>query len=227
MAPFGLELFDPNLTPKEAVQQQRLLAERLQFPPLEKKVKWVAGADVAYSRETGKHVAAIVILEIPELNVVEMQTVSGTTTFPYIPGLLSYREIPVLLKTFEKIKKMPDVILCDGQGIAHPRGLGLASHLGLLFGIPTVGCAKSRLVGEYRMPGKNKGCHTPLTYKEEIVGAVLRTRTGVKPIFVSPGCHIDLESSLAVVMQCVTRFRLPEPTRLADLEVGKRLRLKH
>lgn len=172
----------------------------------------VAGADVSYKGDVAR--AAIVVMR--DLRPVEQVVVDGRIGFPYIPGLLSFREIPPLLAAWKKIKSRPDVIIVDGHGIAHPRRLGIASHLGLVLGVPTIGCAKSRLCGEYREPLQDRGASSPLLHKGETVGAVLRTRKGCKAVYVSTGHRISLRSAIAVVLRCAPRYRLPEPQRLAD-----------
>jgi len=210
-----------DISPKEAANVQRELLSKISLKPLKGKVRYVAGADVSYSRGDPRLFAAVVVLKLPELEVVEVKTYMGEATFPYISGFLAFREIPVLLEVFRELKTVPDVVLCDGQGIAHPRRMGLASHLGLWLNVPTIGCAKTRLVGEYEMPREEKGSWSELVDRDECVGVVLRTRKKVKPIFVSPGHLIDLESSVRVVKSCVGRYRIPEPTRLAHIEVNR------
>jgi deoxyribonuclease V len=215
------KLHDWNLSPKEGRALQGKLASRVQHRPLPRSVNLVAGADVAFSREHERFFATVVVLTFPALEIVEEVSAWVRPTFPYVPGLLSFREGPVLEKAFEKLTKTPDVVIFDGQGIAHPRRLGLAAHMGLWLGIPTVGCAKSRLVGEHRQPGKRKGQSTRLLDSGEKIGEVLRTRDGVKPVYVSPGHLADFETSTRLVLRCCTKYRLPEPTRLADIEVAR------
>lgn len=168
--------------------------------------------------------AGIIIYTFPEMVELERKSVVSELEFPYVPGLLAFREAPVLLKVCEKLETEPDVVIFDGQGIAHPRGMGIASHMGLFLRKPTIGCAKSRLVGEYREPGRNVGDWTPLKLSDKVVGAVLRTRKDVKPVFVSPGHMIDLPSSIETIITCLDRTRVPKPTREADHFVGA---LKH
>jgi deoxyribonuclease V len=177
----------------------------------------VAGVDAAYSK-IGRHLfGAAVVMTLPELAVVESAGVSGPVSFPYIPGLLSFREAPILLDALQKLRQRPDLILVDGQGIAHPRGLGLAAHLGLLVGIPTIGCAKSRLGGEFDELKPEEGSFCPLRWNEKRVGWVLRSRPEGRPLFVSPGHLISLEESLALTRQCLGKYRLPLPLREAHL----------
>jgi deoxyribonuclease V len=172
----------------------------------------VAGADVSYKND----VARAVIVVMRDLQPVEQVVVEEPIPFPYIPGLLSFREIPPLLSAWRQLKTVPDVVIVDGQGIAHPRRLGIASHLGLLLGVPTIGCAKSRLCGEHQEPPPERGAWTPLIHKGETVGAALRTRAGCNVVYVSTGHRISLEGAISVVLACAPRYRLPEPQRLAD-----------
>jgi deoxyribonuclease V len=180
----------------------------------------IAGCDVSVEREAGRVFAAIVLLDWPGLDMVAVATAVGNADFPYVPGYLSFREGPVLEKAFARLPRRPDVAVFDGQGIAHPRRFGLACHLGVLWDVPSIGCAKSRLVGEAREPGAEKGDWTPLVDRGERVGSVLRTRTGVKPVWVSPGHRVDQAGARRVVLEACTRYRLPEPTRLAHREVN-------
>jgi len=172
---------------REAVEIQKALRPQLVFKEFRSKIVFVAGADVSCSKKTDRLWAGVIVLRYPGFEKVEERWVEETSTFPYVPGLLSFREIPPLLKAFQRIAHEPDLIFCDGQGIAHPRGMGLASHLGLLLERPTIGCAKSRLVGEFAEVGQERGDFSPLLYKGKKTGAVVRTRSGVKPLFVSPG----------------------------------------
>lgn len=210
-----------NLSPKEAVECQRKLVQQLVSKPLEK-VRWVAGADISYSRFKPELFASVVVIDLEEkMKVVEIATAVGRAEFPYISGFLAFREIPTLLKAFENLRLTPDVIICDGQGIAHPRGLGIASHLGLWLDIPTIGCGKSRLVGEFKVPSQEKGGRSSLIYQSKEVGAVVRSKNKVAPLFISSGHLIDLESSLQVIQNCLTSYRLPEPIRIAHAAVNE------
>jgi len=216
----------PNLHPwhvtyAEARHLQEELASQVRVVKLARLIRLVAGADVALHRKSHLFFATVVVLTYPDLDVVEQVTARQRSDFPYIPGLLSFREAPVLLKAFARLRHEPDAVIFDGQGLAHPRRLGLASHMGLWLGRPTVGCAKSRLIGEYDEPGRSKGEWTPLTDGGDQIGVVLRTRTDVKPVFVSPGHLIDFEGARRLVLECTSRYRLPEPTRLADIAVGE------
>ncbi len=211
------ELHAWDVPPGEAVQIQEQLRARVHLGGRLKGVRYVAGADVSASRRSQRIWAGVVVMRYPGLTKVEERWAEGETTFPYIPGLLSFREIPIILEALRQIRICPDVLLCDGQGRAHPRGLGLASHLGLLVNRPTIGCAKSRLVGTFSSMGREKGDRASLIYREEVVGKVLRTRAGVKPLFVSPGNRIGMEESIRIVLHCCPKFRIPEPIRQAHL----------
>jgi deoxyribonuclease V len=211
-----------NVSPREAIEIQNRLSQRIQITPLdESTVHSVAGADTCMSRKIGALWAGVVVLSYPGLEKIEEKWITGKANFPYVPGLLSFREIPALIKAFQSLKSTPDLVICDGQGIAHPRRLGLASHLGLVLDIATIGCAKSRLVGEFSKVGPSRGDFSPLLHGGEVVGAVLRTRSEVRPTFVSPGHKITLEESIKIVLGCCTKYRLPEPTRQAHLLVNR------
>jgi deoxyribonuclease V len=181
---------------------------------------FIAGVDISVNRWAKTGTGAVVVLSYPSLEPVEIQTVTNRIEFPYIPGLLSFREAPLLLAACEKLTVTPDLVMVDGQGIAHPRRMGLASHLGLCLDIPTIGCAKSRLCGTHEEPGNEAGSYTVLLDNGEVIGAVLRTRTGVKPVYVSIGHRIDLHSAVSRVLACCRGYRLPEPTRLAHQAAG-------
>jgi len=189
-------------------------------------VQTVAGADVAFLRERNLACAAVVVLAYPSLDEIERRWAAAEIRFPYVPGLLSFREIPVLVRAFEKLAARPDVVLFDGQGIAHPRRIGLAAHAGLILDVPSVGCAKSRLVGEAAEPRPEVGEWSPLRDGEEVIGAVVRTRRGVKPVYVSIGHRVSLPTAIRLVLGCLDRTRIPKPTREADRyadEVKRRL----
>lgn len=181
----------------------------------------VAAADVSYNKRDPILHAAVVVVEAGTLRVLERSGVSMEARFPYVPGYLSFREVPPLLEAFRRLEIEPDVVLCDGQGLAHPRRLGLACHLGLWLDRPTVGCAKSRLIGEHDEPGPRKGDRTPLLDRGEVVGAVLRTRDRIRPVYVSPGHRCDLDGAISVVMDTLRRTRLPEPARSAHNHVNE------
>ncbi len=186
--------------------------------------KFVAGVDISVDRERGTATGAVVVLDYPQLGLVETKVVSGRVDFPYVPGLLSFREAPLTLATFQQLSVTPDLVLVDGQGIAHPRRLGLASHLGLFLDTPTIGCAKSRLCGSHRVPDEEAGSYAELVDRGETIGAALRTRPGASPIYVSIGHRVDLEAAIYWVLECCRGYRLPEPTRLAHLAAGGNLK---
>lgn len=200
---------------------QVALAPRVVVAPLGGVPRMVAGADVAYDDVTGSAFAAVVVLTWPALEEIEVRTAVGAVRFPYVPGYLSFRELPILLRAFARVRSDPDVVLCDGQGIAHPRGLGLASHLGLFLDRPTIGCAKSRFVGEHDEVGPRRGDRTPLRLGGREIGAVLRTRERARPIYVSVGHRVDLDQACALALASSRGSRVPEPTRRADRRVAE------
>jgi deoxyribonuclease V len=185
--------------------------------------RFVAGVDISVNRVSGTATGAVVVLNYPDLELAEVRLAQGKLEFPYVPGLLSFREAPLMLEAYQKLDVVPDLILVDGQGIAHPRRLGIASHLGLWLDKPTIGCAKSRLCGEHGMPGDGFGDYTELVYEGEVVGAVLRTKPGVNPLYISVGHRVDLQGAIDWVLNCCCGYRLPEPTRFAHLAAGGNL----
>ena len=197
--------------------QERLATQVIRENQLEP-VTSIAGVDVGIRADTAQ--AAVVVLNYPQLEVVDYALAARPVTFPYVPELLSFREGPVILEALEKVTRSPELLIFDGQGIAHPRRLGIASHIGLIVDLPTIGCAKSRLCGSYEEPAFEWGSYTFLTDKGEIVGAVVRTRSGVKPVFVSIGHRIDLSTSVDYVLNCCRGYRLPETTRWAHRLAG-------
>jgi deoxyribonuclease V len=205
---------------------QRELAMRIVEKQIPAQLKLVAGIDVSYNRGSDIFYAAAVVVRIKDMETVEIATATAIATFPYIPGLLSFREGPVALKVLELLESTPDVVIFDGHGKAHPRRLGLASHIGLFLDVPTIGCAKSLLIGSYREPSPRKGSACNLVDKQETIGKVLRTRDHVKPVFVSTGNNADLDSAVALVKKCCAGYRLPEPTRRAHLAVNEYRRLR-
>jgi len=209
--------------PQSAVALQRELKERVITRGRPRRVRCVAGVDLAAGRGQNDARGAVVLLDYPGLNLVEKSVVGGRLDFPYVPGLLSFREMPLLLRACAALRHRPDLVLVDGQGLAHPRRLGLACHLGLFLKVPTIGCAKSRLCGEAEMPGDERGDYRDLTADGEIIGAVLRTRRGVKPLWVSAGHLISLAAAREWVLNCGRGYRLPEPTRLAHLAAAGNL----
>ena len=209
---------------KEAVRIQNDLRKQLILRKEFVNPGLVAGADVSYSKKNARFYAMVIVFKLPELIPIEEITATRSVEFPYIPGLLSFREAPVLLEAFKKIKNVPDVVIVDGQGIAHPRGLGLASHLGLILDLPTVGCAKNRLTGQYQEVADKAGSYEFLRINGRVMGAVLRTKKGVKPVFISPGHRIDLTSSIELVLKTTKGYRLPEPTRQAHIKGGQNVK---
>lgn len=210
-----------NLSEMEAVKLQQELSLKMIREDQLAEVNYIAGVDVAYSEHSDKLIAAIVILEASSLHIIESVVVEDTVHFPYIPGLFSFREIPPLLKAFKQIKTAPQLIVCDGQGMAHPRRFGLASHLGVLFDIPAIGCGKTKLLGEFQDPGRTRGSSSPLVDHGEVIGAVLRTQDHIKPIFVSIGHRISLATACEWILKLSPKYRLPETTRQADQLVNK------
>ncbi len=185
--------------------------------------RFIAGVDISAEKARGMATGAVVVLQYPELRPVETKVIAGNLDFPYIPGLLSFRESPLILDACEQLSITPDLVLVDGQGVAHPRRFGLASHLGLCLGLPTIGCAKSLLCGIYKTPGVEPGSYAEVVDGGETIGVALRTKLGVKPIYVSIGHKIDLQTAICWVMKCCRGYRLPEPTRLAHLAAGENL----
>lgn len=204
-----------DLTPKEAIALQKQLREYVRVEDDYGEIRTVAGVDVGFEKHNSITRAAIAVLDYPSLELKISAIARQPTRFPYVPGLLSFREIPAVLEALQQLDELPDLLLCDGQGIAHPRRLGIATHLGLLLDRPTIGVGKSRLLGTYEEPGMEKGQWSPLFDKGEAIGCVLRSRTGVKPLYISPGHRIGLNSAREWVMRCLTRYRLPETTRWA------------
>ncbi|HEY9727538.1 MAG TPA: deoxyribonuclease V [Chroococcales cyanobacterium] len=204
------------LTAEEAIAIQNQLQPEVITEDRLGEVRYVAGVDMGFEEEGTVSRAAVAVLSFPDLQLQETALARRPTTFPYIPGFLSFREIPAVIDALEKVSLTPDLILCDGQGIAHPRRFGIACHLGVLADIPTIGVAKSLLVGKHDELPEEKGSWQALRYRREIVGAVLRSRTGVKPLYVSPGHRISLATAIDYVLRCTTKYRLPETTRWAD-----------
>lgn len=211
-----------DLAPREAIALQKRLAGDVIVGDRLGPVRSVAGVDVGF--EDGGRVtrAAVVILGFPDLAVRSTTIARRPTRFPYVPGLLSFRELPAVLDAFERLPETPDLVLCDGQGIAHPRRLGIASHLGLWLDLPTIGVGKSRLVGTHGEVPEEKGAWCALEDRGETIGAVVRTRAGVRPVYVSSGHRVSLPSAIAWVLACTTRYRLPETTRAADRAASRR-----
>lgn len=206
---------------KKARMIQEILKDKVKITPLKKSPKYIAGVDAAFLYD--KVIGVACLYKYPDLILTEEVYAVTEALFPYIPGFLSFREGPAIIKAIKGLKTKPDVILFDGQGIAHPRGLGIASHIGVLLDLPTIGCAKSRLIGEFREPGTKKGTWSFLRYNGKIAGAVMRTKDNVRPLFVSPGNRIDLRGSLDIVLGCIRKYRIPEPLRRADF-ISKKIK---
>lgn len=207
---------DPDLTPARARAVQEELAPRVVTEDRLGPIRRVAGADVAF-RDGGRTAqAGACVLAYPSLDVLDTAVVRLPVTFPYVPGLLAFRELAPVVDALRRMPVRPDVIVCDGHGIAHPRRFGLACYVGLVTGIPTIGVAKSRFIGDHEMPGPGRGAWEILWHRGEAVGSVVRTRTGVRPVFVSPGHLVDQAAAREVALACVPRYRVPEPTRRAD-----------
>ncbi|HEY0721423.1 MAG TPA: deoxyribonuclease V [Gammaproteobacteria bacterium] len=204
-----------DITPKEAVALQRRMCALVERCDRLGEVHLVAGVDVGYEANNTITRAAVAVLRFPELTVESYAIARLPTTFPYVPGLLSFREIPAVLQALEQLPRLPDLLLCDGQGIAHPRRFGIAAHLGVLTDLPAIGVAKSRLIGAHGELPQEKGRWVPLCDHEEVVGAVVRSRNGVSPLYVSLGHRVSLATAIHYVLACTTRYRLPETTRWA------------
>ena len=207
-----------RLSPKRAVALQRELAGRVRAQPLNASPRLLAGVDCAF--EATHCLASVVLWDAESGEDVEAHSVERVLHFPYVPGLLSFREAPAVLAALRKLRQTPDVIVCDGHGFAHPRRMGIACHVGLLTGIPTLGVGKTRLVGEHDEPGATRGSATPLIHRDEVIGTVLRTRDDVRPVYVSIGHRIELADATRLTLAAARGFRLPEPTRRADRAVA-------
>jgi deoxyribonuclease V len=204
-----------NLIPSEAIALQNRLRQQVIDSDAFKEPKCIAGVDVGFEADGSVTRAAVVVLSFPTLQPLETSVARLPTTFPYIPGLLSFREMPAILQALSKLNQPPDIFLCDGQGMAHPRRFGLACHLGVYTNIPSVGVAKTRLIGSHGPLPEEKGSWVPLIHKGETIGAVLRTRSGVKPLYISIGHKVSLQRAIELVLACTTRYKLPETTRAA------------
>lgn len=204
-----------KVTVEEAIQIQENLRQRILLKNTFSKVRTIGGADVSYRKDGDLLFGATVVVSFPKMETLEIATGVGKVAFPYIPGLLSFREGPILIKTFQKLKIKPDIMIFDGQGIAHPRGVGLASHLGLWFDRPSIGCAKTPLLDESVTPKPSKGSFELIRRGKNEVGAVLRTKDKVRPVFVSPGHRVDLPTSIQIILESCQGFRIPEPLRRA------------
>jgi deoxyribonuclease V len=211
-----------QVSAKEAIAIQESLRPQVVCEDRFGPIRTVAGIDVGFEEGGGITRAAVVVLRYPGLELAETSIVRRPTTFPYIPGLLSFREAPAVLEAIERLRALPDLLMCDGQGFAHPRRLGLASHLGLWTDIPSIGAAKSRLIGQHEPVGERGGDWQPLNDAGEIIGAALRTRPGARPLYISIGHRISLESAIRMVLACTRTYRLPETTRQAHRLASQR-----
>jgi deoxyribonuclease V len=228
-----------DLTPTEAVELQKRLREQVRVEPLEREPQLVAGCDISFNKFSEVVYAGIVVLRLPDLEIVDRATAIARITFPYIPGLLSFRETPALLEAWGRLNTSPDLVMLDGQGLAHPRRFGIACHFGLITERPAIGCAKTVLVGKYDEPGERAGSYSLMTHKGETIGAAVRTKDRVAPVYISVGNLIDLEGAINLALRCVkghvgqteslfesapatkSRYRIPEPTRQAHLLVNE------
>ena len=215
------QLHNWDLQPADAIALQKQLKSQLQLQPLAREPRFVAGADLSFDKGSDTVYAGIVVLSYPDLKIVESKGLQTTAPFPYVPGLLSFRESPAITEVWEMLQQKPDILVTDGQGTAHPRGFGVACHLGLWLEVPTIGCAKTLLCGKFGELANERGAHEPLIYKGETVGAALRTKTRVSPVYVSPGHLINLDDSIKVMLGCDGGYRIPEPTRQAHLFVNR------
>jgi deoxyribonuclease V len=212
-----------DLTPEQAIEIQKDLRVQIKLEQLQKHIEFIGGADISFNLYDDTVYAGIVILKLKDLKIVAYSLAKSEVHFPYVPGLLSFREIPPLLKAWEMLQLKPEVLVLDGQGIAHPRRFGIASHFGLLTDISTIGCGKNILYGNYEIPALESGSRSQIIDKKtgETIGYALRTKNKVNPVFISPGHKITLEESVEIIMKCVTKYRIPEPTRQAHLLVNK------
>ena len=215
------KLHDWPTTQAEAIELQRRLAGAVVVDVPLPSCDLIAGADISYNLHSSTVYAGVVVLRLSDLSVIERKGVIGESPFPYVPGLLSFREAPVVLRAFARLEHRPDALMCDGQGRAHPRRFGLACHLGLWLDLPCFGCAKSRLTGKFGELSPDAAAHVPLTDRGEVIGSVVRTRRRTNPVFVSPGHKIDLESAVRLTLATCKGYRIPEPTRLAHLYVNE------
>lgn len=210
-----MEASDYYITPKEAVQKQNKLQTKIKIEPLRKEVKTVAGADISFNRGSNVLYAGFVVLRLPDLKVIARSLARKEVHFPYIPGLLAFREVPALIKAWNQLPAKPDVVIVDGHGIAHPRRLGIATHFGVLTDQPAIGCAKNLLTGKYGELDTSQGSHQFLFEGEEKIGMAYRSRANVNPVFISPGHYVSFDDTRTIIQQCLTGYKLPETTRQA------------
>ncbi|OKS86760.1 deoxyribonuclease V [Mucilaginibacter polytrichastri] len=210
-----------TLTPDQAIAYQNELRQKIRIEPLDKPIRIIGGADISFNKYSEIVYAGIILLKYPEMTVISHASVVSRTSFPYISGLLAFREVPALLEVWNKLDIKPDLLVLDGQGIAHERRLGIATHFGLVTDVPTIGSAKSRLRGKYAEPANEVFAQSPMYDRDEVIGTALRTKRNCNPIFISPGHRISMEQSVEVIKNCIRGYRIPEPTRHAHLLVNK------
>jgi deoxyribonuclease V len=210
-----------SLTPDQAIACQQEMQKKLQIKPLDKEIRIIGGADISFNKYSETVYAGIVLFSYPELKIIGNATAISTTTFPYISGLLAFREVPALLKAWDKLTVKPDLMVLDGQGIAHERRLGIATHFGLLTNVPSIGSAKSRLTGKYQEPANELFAENPMYHQNEYIGVALRSKKNCNPIYISPGHNINIQQSVDVIKKCIRGYRIPEPTRQAHLLVNQ------
>jgi deoxyribonuclease V len=215
-----------NLTPAQAIAYQRELRKQIDLTPLGQPIKIIGGADISFNKYSEVVYAGIILLSYPDMKVIANATAISRTSFPYISGLLAFREVPALLEAWQKLTIKPDVLVLDGQGIAHERRIGIATHFGLLTNVPTIGSAKSRLFGKYEVPGDVLFSESPMYDKDEMIGVALRSKEKCNPIYVSPGHHVSMQQSVEIIKNCIKGYRIHEPTRQAHILVNK-LRVDH
>jgi deoxyribonuclease V len=210
-----------HLTPARAIAYQHELRKQINIAPLDKPIRIIAGSDISFNKYSDIVYAGIVLFSYPDLKIIGQSTAISKTTFPYISGLLAFREVPALLEAWDKLAIKPDVLILDGQGIAHERRLGIATHFGLITNTPTIGSAKSRLTGKYEEPGEEILAQSPMYDKGELIGVAIRSKKKCKPIYVSPGNLINMSQSVELIKNCIRGYRIPEPTRQAHLLVNQ------
>ncbi len=215
------KLHEWDVAPARAIALQNEWRHKIQIQAPADEIRTIAGCDISFNKFSEIIYAGIVVLEVATRRIIEQAAVVTTARFPYIPGLLSFREVPALLEVWGKLKTEPDAVMLDGQGIAHPRRMGIGAHFGLLVNRPTIGCAKSVLVGKFELPAPERGHWSPMLYKGETIGAAVRTKNKVQPVYASPGHLMDLQSTIDLVLQCDGGYRIPEPTRQAHLLVNQ------
>lgn len=225
MEPLNPDLYE-QLSPSQAIALQQQLRAQIDITELNTPIRLIGGADISFNKFEETVYAGIIVLKYPEMIPVDRVTIVATTRFPYISGLLAFREVPALLKAWNALAQKPDVMVLDGQGIAHERRLGIATHFGLITNLPSIGCAKTRLTGTYIEPEEVPFAESALFHKNERIGTVLRTKLKCKPVFISPGHKISIGQSVEIIKNCSRKYRIPEPTRLAHLLVNE-IRMQH